>query len=239
MNPRTTIAVAATLLLGALAARTSAELPKAQPLARYQGMMERSPFAVATVVATPPPAPTFAKELFVANAAKIDDKDVVTLNSTTDKNFREYLTTGAVSERGYKLVDVQWSDRVGETKVMIEKDGNTATLSFNQALISAPTAAGAAPGVMPQMQQPGQSSMVQPANQFTPPAQQQQQQVYSGAKMDNGTQAVVQPAVPQAAGVPPLPTPPPRTRAVIQRNPGVQQQQVQPQNVTPDIPETE
>jgi hypothetical protein len=230
MNPRTFLSTAATFLVVALCARAYAELPKGTELARYQPMMERSPFAVATVVATPPPAPTFAKELFIANAAKLEDKAVVTLNSSTDKNFREYLTTDEPSQNGYSIVDIQWSDRVGETKVTIAKDGNTATLSFNQALISQPLNSGIVPGVVPQI--PQQSQMI-PQNQF----QQGQQGVTAIRTEPAMPQPVVTPATP--GGVPPLPTPPPRTRAVIQRNPAANVPQQQPGgNVGVEVPET-
>ena len=44
------------------------DLPKPFSFTRYQEMMDRSPFAVATAV-TAPAAATFAKDLYVANAA--------------------------------------------------------------------------------------------------------------------------------------------------------------------------
>jgi len=37
---------------------------------------------------------------------------------------------------GYSLEKIEWSDKVGATKVTISKDGNFATLTFNQALLS-------------------------------------------------------------------------------------------------------
>jgi hypothetical protein len=45
------------------------DVPKPFAFARYQGMMDRSPFAVATAVAAPAATPNFAKDLYIANAA--------------------------------------------------------------------------------------------------------------------------------------------------------------------------
>ncbi|HEY6152887.1 MAG TPA: hypothetical protein VIW07_04020, partial [Candidatus Udaeobacter sp.] len=37
---------------------------------------------------------------------------------------------------GYSIANIEWSDKVGQTKVTISKDANFATLTFNQALLS-------------------------------------------------------------------------------------------------------
>jgi hypothetical protein len=109
-------------------------LPKRPDFNRYQAMLNRSPFAIATV-AVPTATPDFAKDLYVANAAHSADGDLVTIASATDKNFKEYLSTKG-PEHGFAISDIQWSDKVGETKVTITKDGKYATLTFNQALLS-------------------------------------------------------------------------------------------------------
>jgi hypothetical protein len=52
---------------------------------------------------------------------------------------------------GYGIAGIEWSDRVGATKVTISKDGKFATLTFNQALLAqqAPPNAPPAPPQMP------------------------------------------------------------------------------------------
>src|SRR5436190_18907495 len=110
------------------------DLPKPFTFARYQAMLDRSPFAVATAVAAPAPTPNFAKDLYVANAAHSKDGDFVTIASSADKNFKKYLSTNA-AEDGYSITNIEWSEKVGATKVTISKDGQTATLSFNEALL--------------------------------------------------------------------------------------------------------
>ena len=219
-------AALATVSLNSFAAD---ELPKAPAFARYEAMMNRSPFAVATApVALPAATPNFAKDLYIANAARTPDGDLVTIASTTDKNFKKYLSTKTTTE-GYSVPSIEWSDRVGATKVTISKDGQFATLTFNQALIT-------------------QSVPNTPQNSL-------QGQIPSQAQVQQIPQAVPQ-AIPQAVpqpnamgqqqfpqansakpgGVSTLPTPPPRTRGMIQRNPGQQAQAIptpaQPQGQT-------
>jgi hypothetical protein len=129
-------------LLGAICAQAEDVLPPRFAYDRYSKMVDNSPFAIATAVAAPAATPDFAKDLYVANAARSPDGDLVTLASTSDHNFKKYLTTKAPVD-GYSIANIEWSERVGATKVTISKDGNFATITFNQALLqqSAPNAA--------------------------------------------------------------------------------------------------
>src|SRR5205814_5368373 len=144
----------ALVLLAAVPLRllTADDVPKPYTFARYQAMMDRSPFAVATAVAAPAATPNFAKDLYVANAAHSKDGDFVTIASSADKNFKKYLSSNGADD-GYSITNVEWSEKVGATKVTIAKDGQTATLTFNEALIKQTSAA-------PQPQQPQQPNAV-------------------------------------------------------------------------------
>ena len=193
------------------------ELPKPYNFERYQAMMDRSPFAVATAVAAPAATPNFAKDLYVANAARSKEGDLVTIASSTDKNFKKYLTTNAPVD-GYSISNIEWSDKVGATKVTIAKDGQFATITFNQALLSQ-----AAPGQNPVPQQP-----------------QQPQQIVQPTSVVPNAMPMTNPAVPQAnfpkpMPVPALPTPPPRVRGVIPRNPNVPATQNANTTPTPEL----
>jgi hypothetical protein len=185
------------------------QLPKPFSIARYQAMMDRSPFAVATAVAAPAATPNFAKDLYIANAAHSKEGDLVTVASSTDKNFKKYLSTTAPVD-GYSIVSIEWSDKVGATKVTIAKDDQSATLSFNEALLKGPAGPGGSNPVQAQVMQP-------------PPQQQQltaldrKPDIPASAAVVPGAQA--QPNVTKPMPVPTLPTPPPRTRGVIPRNP--------------------
>jgi hypothetical protein len=213
MKTSVALSFAATLL--ASIAFAADDLPKPQAFARYEPMMNKSPFAVATAVAPPPQAPNFAKDLYIANAAKLGDIGVVTLASNTDKNMKEYVTTKEPSKNGYSISNIEWSDRVGATKVTIMKDGQFATLAFNQALLSQPVAsAPVQPQVQPQPQVPVPGSGAQisavptPIQSFPAPVT----PVPVPATAVNVNQI-------KPAATPTLPTPPPRVRGIIQRNP--------------------
>jgi hypothetical protein len=178
-------------LLGAVSVLATDDLPKPMSFARYNPMLDHSPFAVATAAAPVVTAPDFAKDLFIANAARSPDGDLVTLQSSSDRNLKEYLTTKN-PVHGFAISNIDWSDRVGATKVTISKNGQFATLSFNEALLTQPIQnpgqAGAAVGAVPQ------------ANPIKFP------------------QAAA--PIPQAAPiVPTYPTPVPRVRGPIQRKP--------------------
>jgi hypothetical protein len=127
----------ATILAIAGATYSQAEdvLPPQYNFDRYSKMVDQSPFAIATAAAGPAATPDFAKDLYIANAARSQDGDLVTIASTGDHNFKKYLTTKEPMD-GYSISSIEWSDKVGQTKVTISKDGNFATLTFNQALLS-------------------------------------------------------------------------------------------------------
>ena len=132
------IAVAVLVIAGATYSHAEEVLPPQYNFERYSKMVDQSPFAVATAVAAPAATPDFAKDLYIANAAKSQDGDLVTIASTGDHNFKKYLTTKEPVD-GYSIANIEWSDKVGGTKVTISKDGNFATLTFNQPLLSQPS----------------------------------------------------------------------------------------------------
>ena len=128
---------------GATYSQAEDVLPPQYNFDRYSKMMDQSPFAIASAVAAPAATPDFAKDLYIANAAKSQDGDLVTIASTADHNFKKYLTTKEPVD-GYSIANIEWSDKVGGTKVTISKDGNLATLTFNQALLSQASPGGGA-----------------------------------------------------------------------------------------------
>ena len=129
------------------------DLPAKLSFDRYKGILEHSPFAVATAVVAPAATPNFAKDLYIANAAKSPDGDMITIASMTDKDFKKYLTTKSPVD-GYAIASIDWSEDVGKTKATISKDGQYATLSFNEAELSKPMPVRAGVPPMPAVQQP-------------------------------------------------------------------------------------
>jgi hypothetical protein len=133
---------------------------------------------------------------------------MITIASGADKNFKKYLTTKEATE-GYSIASIEWSDKVGATKVTISKDGKFATLTFNQALLAQPTSN--APPSMPNP--PNQGSGAAP---LAPGAQPQTN-------------------YPRPAPVPSLPVP--RIRGVIRKEPQMEMQQQQQPPPPPPPPQ--
>src|SRR5438094_10499288 len=188
-------------LLGVTCAQAEDVLPPLFTYDRYSKMVDHSPFAIATAVAAPEATPDFAKDLYIANAARSPDGDMVTLASTSDHNFKKYLTTREAVD-GYSIANIEWSDKVGATKVTISKDGNFATLTFNQALLSqsAPNAGVASRSFAPPMPAlPGSN----PASVPNPVS----------SKLPTGIPAEVQQLIPSREATRP------HARGLIQRSP--------------------
>src|SRR5947209_11680354 len=129
------------------------DLPTRFSFDRYKGILEHSPFAVATAAIAPPATPNIAKYLYIMSAAKSPDGDMVVIGSMSDKEFKKYLTTKGPVD-GYSIANIEWSDEVGKTKATISKDAQYATLGFNGAEMSKPPTM--RPGVPPaqNLQQP-------------------------------------------------------------------------------------
>src|ERR1700741_821631 len=136
------LSLATLAVVGVIYSQAEDVLPPQYNFDRYSKMMDQSPFAIASAVAAPAATPDFAKDLYIANAARSQDGDLVTLASSADHNFKKYLTTKEPVD-GYSVASIEWSDKVGQTKVTISKDGNFATLTFNQALLSQASPGGA------------------------------------------------------------------------------------------------
>jgi len=121
--------------VGALSSSADDVLPPRFNFDRYTRMLDQSPFAIATAAALPEATPDFSRDLYVANAGRSPEGDMVTIMSSSDRNFKKYLTTREPVD-GYSIARIEWSEDVGKTKVTISKDGQFATLTFNQSLLS-------------------------------------------------------------------------------------------------------
>jgi hypothetical protein len=186
-------------LLSVICTQAEDVLPPQFNFDRYSKMVEHSPFAIATAVAPPSATPDFAKDLYVANAARSPEGDLVTLASSSDHNFKKYLSTKEPVD-GYSIANIEWSDRVGATKVTISKDGNFATITFNQAILSqsTPNAAAAARTFAPPAAVPNAANTLNAAS----------------PKLPSGLPAGMQQLIPSQRDVSRT-----RTRGLIQRNP--------------------
>jgi hypothetical protein len=125
----------------ALSSSADDVLPPRFNFDRYTRMVDQSPFAIATAAALPEATPGFARDLYIANAARSREGDMATIMSSSDRNFKKYLTTREPVD-GYSIAQIEWSEDVGKTKVTVSKDGQFATLTFNQSLLSQAASAG-------------------------------------------------------------------------------------------------
>ena len=192
--------------------RAEEVLPAKLSFDRYSKMADHSLFALATAVAAPAATPDFAKDLYIANAAHSADGDMVTLASSSDHNFKKYLTTREPVD-GYSIANIEWSDKVGATRVTISKDGNFATITFNQALLSQ---AGPNPGVAGRPLAPAAPAVPVP-NPMIPGA--------NAPKLPPGIPAQLQQLIPSGADTV---RSPPHTRGLIPRAPRAEKPVAQP-----------
>ena len=130
------------VVLGALSGRADDVVPSHFTFDRYARMLDHPLFAVVSAVALPEATLDFAKHLYVANAARSSEGDMATIMSSSDQKFKKYLTTKEPVD-GYSIASIEWSQKAGETKVTISKDGKLATLTFNPTLVSQSASASA------------------------------------------------------------------------------------------------
>jgi hypothetical protein len=119
-------------------AGASQPLPSPFPLARYQQMTARSPFAVASAPAPAPSAtPDFAAQLYVDGVAHLAQTDYVAIKSRDPgKPQVLFLAVGATSVDGLRVDRIKWSDETGKSTVDVSEGGQRATLEFDEALVA-------------------------------------------------------------------------------------------------------
>ena len=115
---------------------------------RYESLRARSPFALATAVATPAPQASFAANWYVTSIGRVEDKYYVTIKGRDLST--QFSIFGDESVDGVSVASVNWSDTIGKTTVILRKGTETARLEFNEAqLKSAPVAAAAGASPVP------------------------------------------------------------------------------------------
>lgn len=147
------------------AVETDPVLPATWPAERFEKLIQQSPFAPATA-AVVPNAPGFAANLYVSSVAAIGDKYLVTLASREDP-AKIFLTSGEAEPNGISIVDVQYSDEPGKSKVTVKKGSETGVLAFDEVALqqraAQANAAGAQMPLNPQMVQPNLNPIARPA----------------------------------------------------------------------------
>jgi hypothetical protein len=153
------------LASAAAAAAVERAIPSIFPPERYEVLIAKSPFALATAPAPPaaPPDKSFADGWFVSGLARLDGKDFVTIKSR-DLSTQFSLFGLEPDKNGVELKKVEWLPTIGRSTVTIAKDGVSAKLEFNQAELQAAPSAPGGGAPMP----PGASRPPMPVNTGVP-----------------------------------------------------------------------
>ena len=166
---RTTLRNAGFLLLfsGVSAALGAADTPVAFPASRYEKILAKSPFAVATPVAPVVQGPKFYDNLKVRGVARISGKNMVTImNRETALTFP--LFDGKPSEDGILLVSVDWSPELYKSKVLVKKGPDEGVLEWDTQASQAVQVAPPQPGMpgVPGAPRPPGAAPGMPANRL-------------------------------------------------------------------------
>ena len=192
-------------------------LPTAFPISRYEKTIARSPFALPTSTA-PSLAPVakqpgWSDDLFIAGVMTIGEKNIATIAQRGDAQ-RYLLASGEESPQGISVVNIQWSEQLGQTRVTVKKGTEFAVLLFDQAALASTRAAAPAPRI---------TSPTPPANQPNIPRPPGKPPTTASPVLPNpgGTPVPVAPNVPSVASNPPAGNdfPRPRPRQIIRSEP--------------------
>ncbi|MES2568589.1 MAG: hypothetical protein V4710_00875 [Verrucomicrobiota bacterium] len=113
-------------------------MPEAKPGDRYAKMIERSPFAVATVVApVVPEAADFGQNMYITGVDRWrmedgSEKYRVHIKTQGDLRSNFSLLGNEPNKDGYSIATVEWADNAKNTKVTIKKGTEFSILKFDQ-----------------------------------------------------------------------------------------------------------
>ena len=177
------VAACGLIWAGVVQADDDEVIPAAHPISRYEKTLSHSPFALPTSNA-PAAAPTqkqpgWSDDLFIAGVMTVGAQNVVTISQRGDAQ-RFMLSSGEESPQGISVINVQWSEQLGQTRVTVKKGTEFAVLLFDQSSLASARSAAPAPRI---------TSPTPPPNSFTPP----------GANQPRPQQPGQQPAQPRPA----------------------------------------
>ncbi len=90
----------------------------------------------------------------------VGEKNIVTISQRGDAQ-RYLLSSGEESPQGISVINIQWSEQLGQTRVTVKKGSEFAVLLFDQAALASTRAAAPAPRIT------GPTPL--PSNQQKPP----------------------------------------------------------------------
>lgn len=153
-----TLKMAFALLVSGAVRVFAVEEPAMLPVDRYQPMIARSPFSLATESVAPAANAGFARDWVLTGVVRLDGGEFITVVSR-DLSQRFALMRGD-SFNGITIAGVAWSDTAGKTRVTLKRGTEYGVVGFDEAaLLERP--AGAAP--------PAAAPSAPPAESTAPP----------------------------------------------------------------------
>jgi len=149
-------------------AATDDIIPKPFPKDRYVETAKKSPFVLETKAAEPEAAKVNVfQNLHLSGVGKADGKDYVLVKRLGEDRAMRFIGNEPGSD-GISVKSVRLGDNFRETKVVLQKDGETGEIGFKEDTINAPPAApGGRQTVLPgQFPKPGNPM---PAQRNFPP----------------------------------------------------------------------
>jgi hypothetical protein len=223
----------------AAAADDAEVIPSAFPISRYEKTLSHSPFALPTSsapsLAPAQKQPSWSDDLFIAGVMTVGTQNIVTVSQRGDAQ-RFLLSSGEESPQGISVINIQWSEQLGQTRVTVKKGSEFAVLLFDQAALASTRMAAPAPRVTGPTPPP--NNLAPQPNQPRPP-----QKPAGGPTLPNpgGAPQPVVPVNPAVAGNQQTGNdfPRPRPRQIIRSEPNAtatpaQRRQVDPSQALPD-----
>jgi hypothetical protein len=130
------------------------------PASRYAPLIAASPFALDTrAIAPPVDEPNPFADFVIVTLAQIHDPatgthDIVTIRSRKEPPTFWTLEGKTPNCEGIQVTRIDWSERVGETKVVIKKGAQMGTVEFDKAAMH--------PTAPPVMTGPGSATQTSP-----------------------------------------------------------------------------
>ncbi len=185
-------------ILMAPAAIQASELPRKAPVGTYAGLWNNSPFTSRPVVQAPEPIPEDnpLEDYALTGVSPISDGFRVTLINRNDPAERIVVdSTRPSGQHDFQILNINRSPGRPLSTTVELTDGNyTATVAFEQELLTLRPPPAAAPPTPPQQAQPGnpqqnqgeEAPRRQPRPRVVPPPANAQQQGQQGARGQRG-----------------------------------------------------
>jgi len=110
-------------------------LPVAADTSRYAGMKQKCPFALNSATPAPVAQASFAANWYVSGLARVGDADFVSIKARDLSTQLSLYGREPDPKTHVVLVRVEWQAGIGKSVVVIQKDGETAKLEFNEATV--------------------------------------------------------------------------------------------------------